>query len=455
MHAKLISSLFAAAAFGAASLNLAAAVSETDAARLGADLTPVGAERGPSADGVIPAWDGGLTAPPAGYTVGMHHPDPFPGDQPLFVITAANMDEHADYLTDGHKAMLKAYSDTYKIPVYPTRRTASYPQSVYDATRRNAINARLVGDGDGVAGARFGFPFPIPTCGEEVMWNHLMRYRGEGASRTITQAAPNRNGDYTLVEFHDEFLFNYGGGADSNLEVSENVLLFLRQTVVAPARLAGSILLVHETLNQVQEPRRAWTYNVGQRRVRRAPNVAYDNPGTASDGMRTSDQFDMFNGALDRYNWKIVEKRELIVPYNNYKLHSDQIKVSDIIKPLHINQDLTRYERHRVWVVEATLKEGTRHIYPRRVFYVDEDSWQILVVEQFDSRGDLWRVSEGFAINYYNVPCLWTTMEVHTDLQTGRYLAIGMDNELEPYDFTRQLTPADFTPADLRREGIR
>ncbi len=205
----------------------------------------------------------------------------------------------------------------------------------------------------------------------------------------------------------------------------------------------------------IKEPRRAWTYNVGQRRVRRAPNVAYDNPGTAADGMRTSDQFDMFNGALDRYDWKLLGKRELLVPYNNYRLHSSEVKVRDILQPLHINQDLARYERHRVWVVEANLKPGTRHIYPRRVFYLDEDSWQILLVEQYDGRGELWRVSEGFAINYYDVPCLWTTIEVHTDLQSGRYLAIGMDNELKPYDFSRILTPAHFTPSELRREGVR
>jgi hypothetical protein len=383
----------------------------------------------------------------------MHHPDPFSGDQPVAVITAENMEEYADYLTDGHKALLNTYPDTYKLKVYPTRRSASYPEEVYEATKRNAVSAHLVGEGAGVTGARIGAPFPIPQRAEEVMWNHLMRYRGKGASRTITQAAPNRRGDYTLVEFQDNFMFNYGDAATN--EEDANILLYLLQTVVAPARLAGSILLVHETLDQIKEPRRAWTYNTGQRRVRRAPNVAYDNPGTASDGMRTSDQFDMFNGALDRYDWKLLGKKDMLVPYNNYKLHSDNTKVSDILKPLHINQELPRYERHRVWVVEATVKDGTRHIYPRRVFYLDEDSWQILVVEQYDGRGELWRVSEGFAVNYYEVPCLWTTMEVHTDLQSGRYLAIGMDNELEPYDFSQELSPADFTPANLRREGVR
>jgi hypothetical protein len=451
-HFKLFASLSLATC--CASFQSFAAVSDDEAARLGNDLTPVGGIKAGNADGSIPAWTGGITTPPAGYQPGTQHPDPFTEDEVLFVITAENMEEHADKLSAGHKALLQAYPDTYRLPVYQTRRTASYPQWVYDIAKRNATEARLVGDGDGVTGALGAFPFPIPQRAEEVMWNHLMRFRGLSATRTITQAAPTRRGDYTLVQFHDDFLFSYSS-EDGTFDPEDNTLLYLKQTVVAPARLAGSILLVHETLDQVREPRRAWTYNVGQRRVRRAPNVAYDNPGTASDGMRTSDQLDMFNGALDRYDWKLIGKQELYVPYNNYRLHSPDVKVSDIVKPLHINQDLARYELHRVWVVEATLKSGTRHIYPRRTFYIDEDSWQILVMDQYDSRGDIWRVSEGYAINYYEVPALWTTLETHIDLQTGRYLVIGMDNELQPYDFSKRFTPAHFTPAELRREGVR
>lgn len=443
---------FLSLAFTASSI--CASVTPEQAERLNNELTPMGAIRAGSEDGVIPAWEGGITSHPVGYRPGMHHLDPFADDRPLFVITAQNMDEHAANLSEGHKEMLRTYPDTWKMPIYPTRRSASYPQEVYDATRRNAVSARMVGDGAGVTGASLGIPFPIPQRAEEIMWNHIMRFRGYSARRTITQAVPTRRGDYTLVEFEDDFLFNFARKDITEAEM-ENTLLFFKQTVTAPARLAGSILLVHETLDQVREPRRAWTYNIGQRRVRRAPNIAYDNPGTASDGMRTSDQLDMFNGALDRYDWKMLGRREIFVPYNSYKLHSNSIKVADIIKPRHINPDLTRYERHRVWVVEANVKDGTRHIYAKRVFYLDEDSWQILVVEQYDVRGNMWRISEGFAINYYEVPCLWTTMEVTTDLQTGRYVAIGMDNEKQPYDFTRTFQPVNFTPADLRREGVR
>ncbi|MCZ6675273.1 MAG: DUF1329 domain-containing protein [Verrucomicrobia bacterium] len=429
-------------------------VSQNEANRLGNDLTPLGAEKAGNADGTIPAWEGGITQAPAGYKVGMHHPDPFAGDRPLYTITARNMGQYANKLTEGHKALLNAYPDSFKLPVYPTRRSASNPQFVYDHTKRNATTGQLTSDGNGISGAVIGAVFPIPQNGQEVVWNHLTRYRGQNASRTSAQASPTRSGSYTLVEIHDSFLFNYAlsGQTEENLD---NTLVYYKQKVVGPARLAGSLLVVHETIDQIKEQRRAWTYNVGQRRVRRAPNVAYDNPGTAADGLRTSDQLDMYNGALDRYDWKLVGKAEYIIPYNSYKLHSNQIKVEDILKPMHINQDLTRYELHRCWVVEATLKRGTRHIYAKRTFYIDEDSWQIMVADQYDGRGELWRVSEGHSINYYDALTFWTTLELHMDLFSGRYNAVGLDNELPMYNFEAKSKVGDFTPAALRREGLR
>jgi len=432
---------------------LQAQLSSEEIARLGADLTPLGAEKAGNADGTIPAWDGGITTPPAGYVEGMHHPDPFASDAISFTITADNMAEYADKLSPGYKAVLEAYP-SFKMNVYPTHRSASYPQRIYDMTKEIAGTATLVENGHGVEGAINGIPFTIPKEGVEVIWNHLLRFRGGVASRTIAQAAPTRGGKYTLVQFSDEFflLYSMDGMTEADLN---NKILFFKQEVTAPARLAGGILMVHETMNQVKEHRSAWLYNPGQRRVRRAPNVAYDNPGTAADGMRTSDQFDMFNGAVDRYNWELVGKKEMYVPYNSYKLHSDKVLVKDILTPLHTNPDFNRYELHRVWVVDATLREGARHIYKRRTFYIDEDSWQIVAMDQYDNRDQLWRVSEGHAINYYDLPTYWTTLEVHIDLQAGRYLAIGLDNQLPMYKFGIDRTMEDFTPAALRRSGVR
>jgi hypothetical protein len=258
-----------------------------------------------------------------------------------------------------------------------------------------------------------------------------------------------------MVKFRDEFYmaYNLPGATEEKLD---NVIIYFIQETLAPPRQAGEILLVHETLDQSKENRRAWLYNPGQRRVRRAPNVAFDNPGTNAEGLRTSDQFDMYNGSPERYTWKLVGKKEMYVPYNSYVLHSDKTKYSSIIKPLHINQDLARYELHRVWVVDSVLKPGVSHVYKRRTLYVDEDSWQILAVDCYDTRDQLWRVQEGHSIEYYDVPSFWTTLELVMDLQNRRYLALGLDNE-EPrtYNFNIKRTLSDYQVNSLRSLGVR
>jgi hypothetical protein len=453
---SLVPGLLAAAGVAAMA---SAGVTAQQAARLGTDLTPMGAERGGNAAGTIPAWTGGLKsaadANAPGFKSGGHHPDPFAGDKSLFKVDASNMGQYAANLTAGHKALLAAYKGSYFMNVYPARRSAAFPQRIYDAVKANATSAKLTGSGNGVTGAIGGSPFPIPQSGVEVIWNHILRYRADIAERVIGQAAVTRGGTYNMVKFHDETYVGYAlpGATEAALD---NVILYFIQETIAPARLAGEILLVHETLDQTKEHRKAWLYNPGQRRVRRAPNVAFDNPGTGSDGLRTSDQFDIYNGSPERYDWKLVGKQEILVPYNAYPLHSNKLKNNDILKPLHINQQHARYELHRVWVVDATLKSGQRHIYKRRTFYIDEDSWQILVVDCYDNRDQLWRVQEGHSINYFEIPTFWTTLETTYDLQAGRYLALGLDNE-EPVtvNFNAKRTAADFTPAAIANRGTR
>jgi len=169
----------------------------------------------------------------------------------------------------------------------------------------------------------------------------------------------------------------------------------------------------------------------------------------------TSDQYDMYNGSPERYNWELVGKKEMYVPYNSYKLHQNTVKYEELLQPRHINQDLARYELHRVWVVDATLKDGLRHIYKRRTFYIDEDSWQAIVVDQYDKRDEIWRVSEGHGINYYDVFNYWTTLEGHYDLQSQRYIAFGLDNEAPMYRLDVILSNDEFTTSALRSSGVR
>lgn len=432
-----------------------AAVSAEEAAKLGTTLTPLGAEKAGNADGTIPEWTGGLpqnagTADARGFLS-----NPFPNEQPLFTITAQNVDQYKDKLTPGQQAMFKRYPDSFKIPVYTTHRSATAPQSVLDDVKINATNTKLVEGGNGLENFKTAYPFPIPQNGLEAIWNQITRYRGGSVRRLVTQATPQANGSYSLVYFQDEFTFPTSL-TDYDPSKPTNILFYFKQRVTAPARLAGNVLLVHETLNQVKEPRLAWLYNAGQRRVRRAPQVSYDGPGTAADGLRTSDNFDMYNGAPDRYDWKLNGKKEIYIPYNSYKLDSPNLKYADIIKAGHLNPEHTRYELHRVWHVTGTLKAGERHIYAKRDVFIDEDTWQAAVIDHYDGRGALWRVAEAHSQYYYDKQVPWYTVETLHDIISGRYLALGMKNEeKQSYDFNYKAATSDYTPAALRQAGVR
>ncbi len=432
-----------------------AAISPEEAARLGGEeLTPVGAERAGNADGSIPPWTGGVKELPAGYKPGDRLVDPFPEDEPLYTITAENHTEYLDFLSPGQVALLKRYPDTFSMPVYPTRRSALLPDVEYERIKAGATKTDTVSGGNGLVNFDANVPFPIPANGLEVIWNHVVRYRTKLAfQRRYTQIPVQSNGNFAPVLFEEEAIF--ANRVEDN--PYENRLFVFLQRILAPARLEGDVLLVHENIDQIKEPRSAWLYNAGQRRVRRAPNIAYDGPGTASDGLRTADDLDMFNGAPDRYNWELVGKKEMIIPYNSYKLWDGDLKYKDIIKPGHMDPELLRYEKHRVWVVESRLKDDARHIYARRTFYVDEDTWQIAVIDHYDGRGELWKVKEGHPIVHYQVQIPWLAAESLHDLVSGRYVVIGLDNEERgyTYDFDFETSFEDFTPQALRRAGRR
>lgn len=432
-----------------------AAVSVDEAAKLGTSLTPFGAEKAGNAAGTIPAWTGGLAKDAAAVDSRGFLSNPFAGEKPLFTITAQNADQYKDNLTPGQLAMFKRYPDTYRMPVYTTHRSATMPSEVIEATKANALNTNMVQGGNGLEKFGVANAFPIPKNGLEVVWNHITRYRGGSVKRYVTQATPQTNGSYSLVYFDDEFVFP-NKLKDYDASKPSNVLFYFKQKVTAPSRLAGNVLLVHETLDQIKEPRMAWLYNAGQRRVRRAPQVSYDGPGTAADGLRTSDNLDMYNGAPDRYEWKLNGKKEVYISYNNYELDSPKLKYADIIKAGHINQDLTRYELHRVWHVTATLKAGERHIYAKRDFFIDEDTWQAAAIDHYDGRGNLWRVAEAHSLHYFNKQVPWYSLEALYDLQSGRYLALGMKNEeKQSYEFGTVASSSEFTPAALRQAGVR
>ena len=450
--------MLASATLGALTISVGAfaQLAAGDLAKLGTTLTPMGAEKAANAAGTIPAWDGGITKIPAGvnFKTGGTYPDPFPDDKPLFTITAATADKYKDNLAPGQLAMLKQYP-TYKLNVFTSRRTAAYPEGHYKETKECAGKAKLAAGGNGVVGCTGGTPFPIPSNGNEAIWNMILHYKGDTFAQHWAQAAVTASGDFALVKFEYEYDLSYGNLSKTAAQREPNKVLNYLQVTTAPARLAGQILLVHETVDQAREPRSAWTYNPGQRRVRLAPNVAYDNPGTAADGLRTNDDFGMFNGATDRYEWKLVGKKEMYIPYNSYRMSDPKLKYNDVLRAGHLNQDLARYELHRVWVVDATLKPGTSHIYSRRTFYIDEDSWNVVAIDKYDGRGQLWRFSEQHSETWYDVPMWFGTVEVHHDLQSRRYIAMGLRSEEKVIYQPIKRSPADYTPQNLRNLGTR
>jgi len=433
------------------SASVIAKVSPEEAERLGADLTPMGAEKAANADGSIPAWTGGFSSDEGNPE---RPEDPFASDEIILTITKDNLNEHRDLLSTGQLAMFDKYPE-YKMNVYPTRRSAAYPQEIYDVAKNNALNAELVAGGNGLDNFQKHTPFPIPQNGLEVIWNHITRYRGGAVERLINQFPVLSNGDFVPVQLRETLVFpEY---LDSGREADDdNVLFYFLQEVLAPARLTGTVLLVHETINQVKEGRRAWIYNAGQRRVRRAPNVSYDGPGTAADGLRTSDNLDMYNGAPDKYNWELKGKKEMYIPYNNYKLLDPSLSYDEIMNAGHMDPQYIRYEKHRVWEVEGTLKEGERHIYSKRTMYIDEDTWTASVVDHYDGRGELWRVAEAYNTQFYTEDVPWMAAEALYDLDSGRYLVIGLANEESEYmNWDIKPNRNDFSTNALRRMGIR
>jgi hypothetical protein len=414
-------------------------------------LTPIGAQRAGNAQGTIPPWTGGLTQPPANYRPEHHEVDPFPEDQILFTIDADNMAAYADQLSPGQQALLKRYPQTWHLNVYRSRRSAAYPQRVYDAIARNATSAQLVTAGrGGVTGAEISSPFPLPTSGVELIWNHNLRWRGIRVERREGSAAVTRAGRFTPVISDQDWAFPYGFDSGSPFKQRyPNLLLAIKSKVIAPGFLSGDGLLVFETIDQTNDPRKTWNYSRALRRVVRLPYFGYQIPAQNSDGLRTVDDFDLYNGPPDRFEWRLLGKRELYIPYNAYRLHDHQLSAEDIIRVGHINPDHARYELHRVWEVEGRIRSGERHVYSRRVFYLDEDSWQIAVADSYDNSGELWRVNEAHALNYYTVPVLWSTLEVYHDLKQERMLVNGLDNEQQPYRFRSDGDPREFSPNAL------
>lgn len=437
-----------AAVYGGCAL---AAVTGDEAKKLGATLTAVGAEKAGNKAGTIPEYTGGLTTSPAGFKAGDGiRPDPFAAEKPLLSIDAKNMAQHEAQLTEGTKGLMKAYP-SFRIDVYKTHRTVAFPKFVTDNTLAHATRAKTTNDGRSMQGAHAGFPFPIPQSGYEAMWNHLVRFNGpayEAKYRNFNIDASGRPTLATEGMSVQEYPFWDAGKKEAE------TYWRIKLNYTGPARRAGEALLLVDPLDIGAKDRRAWAYLPGQRRVKVAPDFSHDTPNAGTAGATTWDDTFIFNGSMDRFDFKLVGKKEMYVPYNAYRAVYGA-KQDDLLKPNHLNPDLVRWELHRAWVVEATLREGKRHVYSKRVFYLDEDSWAALASDEYDARGQLYRTGFAYMAPSYDLPAPYTDMFSNHDLVARVYSLTGFIAETGGMRHTKALPDREWTADSLAGTGIR
>jgi hypothetical protein len=432
----------------------AAAVNDQEAAQLGKDLTPVGAEKAGNKDGTIPKWEGGVAK--GKLKLGDPRIDPFAADKPLFTIDASNVDKYKDKLSAGQIELIKTRKG-YRMDIYPTHRSCGYPDSVYGQTKVNATLAKLTGDGkdnlDKAVGG--GFPFAIPKNGAEAVWNHRLRWQGEGRVEFYQTNFINPDGSFYGLAQDQWVTTPFASAKVKSPEEVGGVQLKLLNVATAPASRTGEIILAHYFLGKSND---AWMYFPGQRRVRRLPAFEYDNPIPGYENLETADQYPMFSGALDRYDWKLVGKQEMYVPYNSFKFVAKR-PVKEIYEGLFPKRDLMRYELHRVWKVEATIKQGMRHMFAKRTFYLDEDTWMILAADQYDAQGKLWRVMEGSLYPAVELGACVSQEFMSWDLTVNRYMAENSTQEAKATDWLAgsegRIDVKRFESDELRRAGDR
>lgn len=432
-----------------------AAVSPEQAAQLGSSFTLVGAELAGNADGTIPAYGGGLTTAPASYQAGSSmRVDPFADEAPRLVITGQNVAEHQDKLTAATQELLKRFP-SYRVDVYPTHRTVALPQRLLDNTLKNAVDTKAVEGGVALENALPGVPFPIPQGGYEVMWNHLLRYQGHAINSKYDSWNVDSSGTASLATTGNAFIeYPLYDPARTGPATERDIYFRTKLYYQGPARRAGEAILIVDAVNPLKQPRRGWQYLPGQRRVKLAPDIAYDTPNPGAVGASTYDDAWVFNGAMDRFDFKLVGKKEMYVPYNTYKLNYHE-KAADITTPNHINPDLLRWELHRVWVVEATLKPGKRHIYAKRTFYVDEDSWIALAADAYDARGQLFRGAFAHMAYSYDVQAPNSDNHMFYDFVSGSYNITGIYGPYGGVKYIEPLSKAQWSAESLAGAGIR
>ena len=429
-----------------------AAVQPEEAAKLHTILTPLGAERAGNEEGSIPSWTGELT-PNAGIVDGRRQ-DPFAAEKPLYSVNIDNMEQYEDKLSEGTKELMRRYPDTFRIDVYPSHRTAIAPQWVYENTAKNAVNAKLV-DGDAgpmPQGAYGGTPFPIPSSGAEAMWNHKLYWRGTSYGVTSKGYQLTQDGQWiNVLVAAGEFQMPYHL-KDGQDKFNGEYYWAATRTQGPPIR-AGEALTARLSFDESDS--QAWVYLTGQRRVRRLPNSCCDTPSPMSAGVSYFDEVNTFNGRMDRFDWELVGKQEMLIPYNTNRTLTPT-KNSEILGDRHLNPDHIRWELHRVWVVEATLKDGQRHAVARSRYYLDEDTWGAVLGDRYDANGQLSRKVMSLPVLMSDFPAVVLTSWALYDFNVGNMFVINLPNEDDrPFVPLEPMRSSHFTPDAMSGSSIR
>jgi hypothetical protein len=432
-----------------------AGVTPDEAAQLGKTLTPLGAERAGNAAGTIPPWSGGYTTVPPGYQSGMPRQDPFAEEKPFFSITRANLGSYADKLPEGARALFAKFPD-YRMDVYPTHRTAAAPQRVYDNVLLNATRAQAspAGIAYGVAGAIGGIPFPIPKNGYEAVWNHLLAYWGPARETHVATYVISSDGTIELATAYREvadFPYYY---PDATPESIGGYYFKTRHLEDAPPAKVGEGYLAWQPIDIDRYKFAAWRILPGEHRVRKGPSLSYDTPDPDASGYENLDEYYVFFGGLDRYDFKLLGKKEMYVPYNNNRFYARPVK--EVAGPAHANPDDLRYELHRVWVVEGTLAHGKHDVVSRRRLYLDEDTWLAVYSDSWDEEGKLWKFAHGTMYLAPDIPAVILGSQFVYDLQLGGYVyGFAFNDEPVQYKVTAPHPAAAFTPETFAAEAVR
>ncbi len=451
MIALAIASVFSSSAFAAAT--------PEEIAQIGTKYLPWGAEKAGNKEGTIPEWTGPVKAANYDPKVPGARPDPFADEKPLFSIDGKNVDQYADKLSAGIAEMLRKHS-TFRLDIFPTHRTANYPELYLENAIKNATACKTADDGLKLDGCYAGTPFPFPKTGNEVMWNRLLKYDNYITdTKGLASYLVNPNGGMTVAGKYDFTayypIFNPKKtdpiGAREPYEK-------IRIDYYDPARKAGEKLVIHDNVDMVSIGRQAWSYLPGQRRVKLSPDVAYDTPSPTGGTASTVDDSAVFYGALDRYDFKLIGKKEMFIPYNDYRARDLNVCPPNVVNtPIFLNPDCMRWELHRVWVVEANVKPGKRHMYPKRIIYWDEDIPGIGISDNYDAAGQLYRTSHSVPITFYEAPGAGhaTDQFVTYDLSNGYYGHQMYSTDPRGWEVVAPKPEHYFSPEALAGSGVR